>query len=83
MKVVAKSPPQPKVTKKPKRKSPKKGSQMPEKPDLDDLLAQGMPLWRALEVWVTNRPGDVQEHPQCDGAEPLSGLIEKPRTRRH
>lgn len=50
-------------------------------PDLDDLMAAGMPLWKALEVWVANRHRAFQEDLQDERCSDLSGLTGKPHTR--
>lgn len=52
-----------------------------DRPDLDELMAQGMPLWRALEVWVATAHSASLERQQSAEGQPLSGLVDKPNTR--
>lgn len=52
-----------------------------KRPDLDELMAQGMPLWRALEVWNANRASPEAPGDGLDSGS--SGPADKPRTRLH
>lgn len=56
---------------------------MSKRPDLDELLEDGRPLWAALEAWVNWPNPASRATPPASPDSDLSDRADKPNTRRH